>query len=315
MTKSLKVVYMAGGADYTILPLNEILKSSHKLIHVYTKQPKPVGRGKRIIPSTLQKFLEENKLPYSMPKDLKSKEVINNIKKMKPDLILVFSFGHILSQDVLNIPKLGCLNIHASILPKWRGPSPVQYAILNNDKETGYSIMIMNKEIDEGEVLYSDSLAIQESDNTLSLLYKITSLACNSIIEVINKYSEGKLSSINQNNKNVSYSYIIKKNETYLDFNEDADIILQKIKAYNPNPGAKCFVNGELIKIIEAKKEILYDNKEPGIILDENFLISCKNNAIRPIVLQRAGKKPLKLAEALNGWKVFPGHLVKNKKE
>ena len=315
MTKSLKVVYMAGGADYTILPLNEISKSSHELIHVYTKQPKPVGRGKRIIPSTLQKFLEENKLPYSMPKDLKSKEVINNIKKMKPDLILVFSFGHILSQDVLNIPKLGCLNIHASILPKWRGPSPVQYAILNNDKETGYSIMIMNKEIDEGEVLYSDSLAIQESDNTLSLLYKITSLACNSIIEVINKYSEGKLSSINQNNKNVSYSYIIKKNETYLDFNEDADIILQKIKAYNPNPGAKCFVNGELIKIIEAKKEILYDNKEPGIILDENFLISCKNNAIRPIVLQRAGKKPLKLADALNGWKVSLGHLVKNKKE
>ena len=315
MTKSLKVVYMAGGADYTILPLNEILKSSHKLIHVYTKQPKPVGSGKRIIPSTLQKFLEENKLPYSMPKDLKSKEVINNIKKMKPDLILVFSFGHILSQDVLNIPKLGCLNIHASILPKWRGPSPVQYAILNNDKETGYSIMIMNKEIDEGEVLYSDSLAIQESDNTLSLLYKITSLACNSIIEVINKYSKGKLSSINQNNKNVSYSYIIKKNETYLDFNEDADIILQKIKAYNPNPGAKCFVNGELIKIIEAKKEILYDNKEPGIILDENFLISCKNNAIRPIVLQRAGKKPLKLADALNGWKVSLGHLVKNKKE
>ena len=90
---------------------------------------------------------------------------------------------------------------------------------------------------------------------------------------------------------------------------------MQKIKAYNPNPGAKCFVNGELIKIIEAKKEILYDNKEPGIILDRNFLISCKKNAIRPRVLQRAGKKPLKLAEALNGWKVSPGHLVKNKKE
>lgn len=315
MTKRLKVVYMAGGADYTILPLNEILKSSHELIHVYTKHPKPSGRGKRIMSNTLQKFLEENKLSYSMPKDLKSKEVIDNIKKMKPDLILVFSFGHILSEDVLNIPKLGCLNIHASILPKWRGPSPVQYAILNNEKETGYSIMIMNKEVDEGKVLHSESLAIKESDNTLSLLYKITSLACNSIIEVINKYSEGKISSINQNNKNVSYSHIIKKKETYLDFNEDADTILQKIKAYNPNPGAKCFVNGELIKIIEAKKEILYDNKEPGIILDKNFLISCKKNAIRPRVLQRAGKKPLKLAEALNGWKVSPGHLVKNKKE
>ena len=152
------------------------------------------------------------------------------------------------------------------------------------------------------------------NDNTITLLKKITNLASASILEVIKKYIQGSIKGIEQDHKVASYTQIIKKNETYIDFNEDADVILGKVRAYNPNPGAKCFINGELIKIIEAKKEFLDNNEnKPGTIIDGKLLISCSNDAIRPMIIQRSGKKPLKLAEVLNGWKVLPGTLVKSK--
>ena len=315
MSGNLKVIYMAGGAEYTIWPLKSVIKSKHTLLHVYTKYPRPAGRGKKIIPNALQNFLDENKLSYSMPINLKSNVEIEKIKKMKPDLILVFSYGHILPKILLNIPKYGCLNIHASLLPKWRGSSPVQYSLLNNEKETGFSIMVMNEKVDEGKVLYRESIVIRESDNTYTLLEKITNLACKSIIKIINKYVEGSIIACEQDHKEASYTYTIKKNDTYLDFKDDAEIVLAKVRAYNPNPGAKCFINGELVKIIETKKENLHDNFKPGVIIDERLLISCGRNAIRPSIIQRSGKKKLKLYEALNGWKVQPGTLVKNKIE
>ena len=133
-------------------------------------------------------------------------------------------------------------------------------------------------------------------------------------MKIINEYVKGSIQGIEQDHKIATYSKIINKKETYIDFNEDADVILGKIRAYNPNPGAKCFINGELIKIIEAKKEFLGNNKnKPGTIIDEKLLISCRHDAIRPMVIQRSGKRPLKLAEVLNGWKVPSGTLAKSK--
>ena len=315
MSENLKIIYMAGGAEYTIWPLQRVIYSKHTLLHVYTKQPKPAGRGNKIIPSALQNFLDENKIAYSLPINLKSQIEIDKIKKMKPDLILVFSYGHILPNILLNIPKYGCLNIHASLLPKWRGSSPVQYSLLNNEKETGFSIMVMNEKVDEGKVLYRERIAIKENDNTYTLLEKITNLACNSIIKIINKYVEGSIIALEQDHKNASYTYTIKKNDTYLDFKDDAEVVLAKVRAYNPNPGAKCIINGELVKIIEAKIENMHDNINPGCIIDERLLISCGSNAIRPTIIQRSGKKMLKLNDALNGWKVKPGTFIKNKIE
>ena len=285
MKDSLRLIYMAGGADYTINPLIKLLQSKHKLLHVYTKYPKPTGRGNKILPNPLQIFLEKNNLSYSMPINLRSEEEIEKIKNLQPDLVLVFSYGHILPQEMLDIPKRGCLNLHASLLPKWRGPSPVQYSLLNNEKETGFSIMVMNKKIDEGKILYKEALRIDESDNTITLLKKITNLACEKILQVINEYVKGSIQGIEQNHKIASYTNIIKKKETYIDFNEEANVILGKIRAYNPNPGAKCFINGELIKIIEAKKEFLNNNEnKPGTIIDEKLKFTLELSKNIPIL-------------------------------
>ncbi len=314
MQDSLRLIYMAGGASYTLVPLKKILESKFKLLKVFTKYPKPSGRGKKVLENPLQKFLEEKKIPFSNPKNLKSEEEINKIKILKPDIILVFSYGNILPKAVLDIPKWGCINIHASLLPKWRGASPVQYSLLNNEKETGFSIMLMNEKVDEGKILYKEKVKIEDHDDTQTLLNKITELASLSILEVIENFVSGIIKPVQQDHQIATYTKIIKKYETYLDFNESADKILGKIRAFNPNPGSKCFINGELVKIIKAKKEILNQSaNKPGTILDDKLLISCKQDGVRPIIIQRAGKNPLMLSEALNGWKVIPGGIVKSK--
>ncbi len=314
MKESLRIIYMAGGASYTLIPLKRILDSKHKLIQVYTKYPKPSGRGNKISANSLQEFLEENKIPFSSPKNLRLEEEVKKIKDLRPDIILVFSYGNILPKSILDIPKWGCINIHASLLPKWRGASPVQYSLLNNEKETGYTIMLMNEEVDEGKILFKESVRIEHSDDTLTLLKKITKLASISFIEVIEKFVAGLISPLEQNHKFATYSKVIKKHQTYLNFNYSADHILGQIRAFFPNPGSKCFINGELIKIIKAKKETLNQNSSiPGTILDDKLLISCKLDGIRPTIIQRAGKKPLELSQVLNGWKVIPGTIVKSK--
>lgn len=313
MKDHLRLIYMAGGADYTIVPLKKILESQHKLVQVYTKHPKPKGRGKKVLLNSLQKFLDKNNLAYSMPDNYKALEEIRKIKELKPDVIIVFSYGQILPQAILDVPKIGSLNIHASLLPKWRGPSPVQYALLNNEKKTGFSLMEMNLKMDEGKILYKETLNIDKSDNTDTLLKKITNLASEAILKVLKEYAEGSIIGEEQDHKLASYSHIIKKSETYLDFNDEADNIIGKIRAYNPNPGAKCFINGELIKIIEAKKEFVNrKEKKPGTVIDNRLLIACRVDAIRPIIIQRSGKKALNITEILNGWKIAPGTLVKS---
>ncbi|MDC3024352.1 methionyl-tRNA formyltransferase [Alphaproteobacteria bacterium] len=314
MKDSLRLIYMAGGASFTLIPLKKILDSKHNLVQVHTKYPKPSGRGKKILVTDLQKFLEEKKIPFSCPKNLRFEEEIEKIKNLKPDIIVVFSYGNILPKAILDIPKWGCINIHASLLPKWRGASPVQYSLLKNEKETGFTIMLMNEKIDEGKILFKKTVKINKDDDTQSLLEKIAGLASIYILEVIEDYVKGNIEPIEQEHELATYSHIIKKYETYLDFNENADSVIGKIRAFNPNPGAKCFINGELVKIIKAEKEAMNKNfKNPGIILDDNLLISCKLDAIRPTIIQRAGKKPLKLVEVLNGWKITPGEKVKNK--
>ena len=314
MIDSLRLIYMAGGAYHTIDPLRKLMTSKHNIVHTFCKSPKPSGRGNKIIANPLQIFLQQKNLSYSMPESIRSKEEIEKIKYLKPDLIIVFSYGNILPEEILNIPKWGCINIHASLLPKWRGASPVQYSLLNNDKETGFTIIIMNKKIDEGKILYKEIVKISRNDNSGTLLKKITYLASEVIVKIINKYVNGSIRPISQDSKFASYARIIKKRDTYLDFNDEADVILGKIKAFNPNPVAKCFINGELVKIFEAKKEILKSQQsKPGTILDGKLLISCKKDGIRPLVIQRAGKSKLKIEDALNGWKVCPGTLAANK--
>ena len=313
MNSALRILYMAGGEEYTILPLETLIKNGQKVLGVYTKPSARAGRGKKISDSPLKLFAKRNKIPVNAPKTFNNEE-LEKIAKMRPDYILVFSYGLILPKKLLSYPKYGCINIHTSLLPKWRGPAPVQYAIMNNEKVSGFTLMIMNDGIDTGDIILKKEINIENNDNTMSLTQKITKLSCIHLINTLEKFAKKEVKRVPQDEKNASYTKKLTKEDSYVNFDKSAIEVEAKIRALNPNPGAKCFIKGEVIKILNASIEnpdITYNKYNS--ILDDNLLIACKTGAIRLLKIQRQGKKPLAAKEVLNGWKVEKGTYVNGK--
>ena len=304
-----KVIYMSGGAEFTLPPLKVLIESSKvNLLYTYTKIPRPSGRGKKIKDTPILKYLKNHNLAYRCPTDLKKNEEVSLIKNMHTDFILVFSYGLILPKQIIEAPKYGCINIHPSLLPKWRGPSPIQYSLLNNEKETGFCFMEMQEGIDTGDILFKRKVDIKQSDNSLTLLNKISATASLFIEKVFIEIIQNKITKNKQDHSQATYSYKIEKKDTMINFEEEALQILGKIKAFAPNPCARCYINGEIVKIFDA--EVINNNKKydkSGIVLDHKLLISCGIGAIRLLKIQREGKKVLSANEVLNGWRVDPG--------
>ena len=304
-----KVIYMSGGAEFTLPPLKVLIESSKvNLLYTYTKTPRPAGRGKKIKDTPILEYLKNHNLDCRCPTDFKNNEEVSFIKNMQTDFILVFSYGLILPKQIIEAPKYGCINIHPSLLPKWRGPSPIQYSLLNNEKETGFCFMEMQEGIDTGDILLKRKVDIKQSDNSLTLLNKISATASLFIEKVFIEIIQNKITKNKQDHSQATYSYKIEKKDTMINFEEEALQILGKIKAFAPNPCARCYINGEIVKIFDA--EVINNNKKydkSGIVLDHKLLISCGIGAIRLLKIQREGKKVLSANEVLNGWRVEPG--------
>ena len=314
MNKVLSLAYFAGGTKFTLDPFMALKNSRHDLKVVFTKSPKRAGRGKNKAHNFLLDKAEEFGVTIKTIDDFKNIENLKALKSLDLDFIIVFSFGLILPEEVLEIPRYGCINIHASLLPKWRGASPVQHALMNNDKVTGYTFIIMNERLDEGKIVYKEKINIGITDNYATLLSKIISLAAKALVSKIEGLSNNDIKPQAQIHSEASYCYKIKKDDTYLKFNTSAEEVLGKIRAFSPNPGAKCFLEGELIKILDAKIEGNSKlNKKIGCVIDESLLISCKFGFIRLIKIQRAGRKAMMAREFLNGRKVKIGSVINEK--
>ena len=315
MNKVLSLAYFAGGSKFTLDPFIALKNSRHDLKMIFTKSPKRAGRGKKKAHNLLLDKAVEFGIPIKTIDDFKNIENLKLLKSLELDFIVVFSFGLILPKEVLEIPRYGCINIHASLLPKWRGASPVQHALMNNDKVTGYTFIIMNERLDEGKIIYKEKINIDITDNYATLLSKIISLASKVLVSKIEDLSNNIIKPQAQIHSEASYCYKIKKDDTYLKFNTSAEEVLGKIKAFSPNPGAKCFLDGELIKVLDAKIEDNSKfNKKIGCVTDESLLISCKYGFIRLIKIQRAGRKAMMAREFLNGRKVKIGSVINEKK-
>lgn len=315
MNKVLSLAYFAGGSKFTLDPFIALKNSRHDLKVAFTKSPKRAGRGKKKAHNLLLDKAVEFGIPIKTVADFKNLENLKLLKSLKLDFIVVFSFGLILPKEVLEIPRYGCINIHASLLPKWRGASPVQHALINNDKVTGYTFIIMNDQLDEGKIFYKEKINIDITDNYATLLSKIISLASKVLVSKIEDLSNNIIKPQAQIHSEASYCYKIKKDDTYLKFNASAEEVLGRIRAFSPTPGAKCFLDGEMIKILDAKIEDSSKfNKKIGCVADESLLISCKYGFIRPIKVQRAGRKSMMAREFLNGRKVKIGSIINEKK-
>ncbi len=315
MNKVLSLAYFAGGSKFTIDPFIALKNSRHNLKMTFTKSPKRAGRGKKKANNLLLDKALEFGIPIKTIDDFKNIENLKLLKSLELDFIIVFSFGLILPKEILEIPRYGCINIHASLLPKWRGASPVQHALMHNDKVTGYTFIIMNERLDEGKIVYEEKINIEITDNYTTLLSKIISLASKVLVSKIEGLSNNSIKPQEQIHSEASYCYKIKKDDTYLKFNTSAEEVLGRIRAFSPTPGAKCFLEGEMIKVLDAKIEDKSKfNKKIGCVTDESLLISCKYGFIRFIKVQRAGRKAMMAKEFLNGRKVKIGAVINEKK-
>ena len=300
----MKIIFM-GTPNFAVPILKAIYESEHKILEVYTQPATKSGRGQKFNHSDIFYCAEQLNLKVRSPNNLETNEEINHIKKLKPDLVVVVAYGKILPEKLLNIDKLLFINVHASLLPKWRGAAPIQRAIMNMDSETGISIMKIVPQLDAGPVMLQEKIKISQEMSYEDLSKKMSSIAAKLILNSINLIKIDKANFIEQKESEASYAKKIDKKESRINWNEDASNIIAKINALNPNPGCWFDLSGSRIKILKATEVKM--NGKPGVILNEDMTIACSKNAIQILEIQKEGKRKITVQEFLRGNKLKTG--------
>lgn len=299
----IKIIY--AGTPEIATPLLRSLKEDERfeVSLVITQIDRPAGRKMELAPSPVKKEAEKLEIPIFQPNNINNPESVEKIKAENPDAMIVMAYGQILSSDVLNIPKQGCLNIHASLLPKYRGASPIQSAILNQEKETGISIMKMVEKMDAGPVFGKLSTPIEKDDNAITLAAKLTHLATHQSRDIIYSASTGEISPEEQDEGSATYCVKIKKEDGNINWNEDADVIAAKIRAFAGWPGTYTYFNGKRLKILEDRSDDSEHDKDPGTVFDLNnqIAIAAKKGSVIISQLQLEGKSPQNINDFING--------------
>ena len=295
------------GTSYFAVPiLKSLYQNGYPISVVYTQPPKKSNRGQKLNKSPINLFCKNISLEVRTPQFLKNNnEEELYLKDLKPDIILVVSYGQIIPKNFLNIPKKGFLNVHASLLPKWRGAAPIQRSIMNLDKETGISMMKINENLDEGPVCNQYTLKISEKMNSEELSEKLSLLAAEKILDILDNIYDDSIKFIDQDHSKATYAKKIQKVEGKIDWNENADKIIGKINGLYPFPGAFFIYNGERYKILKAEKS--YTKGKSGNIISEDFEICCGEGSLKVLIIQREGKRVQKISEFLLGTQIKKG--------
>ena len=301
---SFKIIFM-GTPSFAVPILKSINNSSNKILEVYSQPPKKKNRGQKIKNSAVHDFAIKLNLPVRYPVSFADNKEIEHIKTLKPDVIVVVAYGKILPEKLLNLENLIFLNVHASLLPRWRGAAPIQRAIMNMDKETGVSIMKIVPKLDAGPILIQSNLIITKEINQEEMSKKMSDVGAKLIIEALELIKKNKANFKLQDETKVSYARKIEKSEAKINWNEDADKIIAKINAFNPKPGCWFELSGLRIKILKAKEVEI--SGEPGKILDQNLTVACSKNSIQILVLKKEGKQIMTTEEFLRGNKIKIG--------
>ncbi len=286
-----KVIFM-GTPDFAAVQLQALIDLKLEIAAVYCGPDKKVGRGHKLTPCRVKELALAHNLKVLQPASFKDEAAIEEFKALNADLAVVAAYGHILPEAVLKAPKLGCVNVHGSLLPLYRGAAPIQRALLDGQKRTGVTIMQMAKALDAGDILYQKEIEIAPADTSGTLFDKIAALGAQSLKECLGPLFEGKLTSVPQDESKVTYASKITKEEALLNFNEDAATLERKVRGYSPWPAAWFSFNGVSYKVFEAR--VLSNQGEPGTILStkEGLEIACKEGSLLILKLQSPGKGP-----------------------
>ena len=294
-----KIVFM-GTTIFAVPILKSLYQNGYQVSVVYTQPPQKSQRGQKINKSLIQSLSETLNIEFRTPLSLKNnREEYEYLKKLDADLGIVVAYGQIIPNEILNLTKKGFINIHASLLPKWRGAAPIQRSIINLDKQTGITIMKINNKLDSGPICNSYKMDISNNENAEIISNKLSLLAAEKILDNIDDILDNKIEFKEQNHADATYANKIKKSEGKINWNNKAENIIGKINGLYPSPGAWFIYKGERYKILKA--EISERKGKAGIVLDEYSEVACNNKSIKILEIQREGKRPQKINEFMLG--------------
>jgi len=306
-----KIIFM-GTPLFAVPILKSLYQNGYPISIVYTQPPQRSHRGQKINKSPIQGISETLNIDFRSPKELKNNiQEYEFLKSLNADLAIVVAYGQIIPKDFLNLTKKGFINIHASILPKWRGAAPIQRSIMNLDNETGISIMKISEELDSGPLCNIYKIKLYQNDNAEEISEKLSILAAEKILDIVDDILDDKASFKEQDHSEATYAKKILKNEGQINWSDDVFKTIGKINGLFPTPGAYFNFNGERYKILKA--EVGSGVGKVGEVLSDNLEIACGNNqSIKILEIQRQGKNPQKIGDFLLGSKIKKGLIISN---
>ena len=296
--KNKKIIFM-GTPDIAAQHLNILIENNLNIVGIFTQPPRKKNRGMRIEKSDVHQIADKNNIEVFYPSTIDD-TVIQQVKSLEPDLIIVIAYGIILPASFLNIPKYGCINIHVSLLPRWRGAAPIEHALLAGDDKTGISIISVSPKLDAGDILMQASFTLDKDINRDELTLNLTNLGKKTLMKTLPLLFENKLIRKKQDESKVTYANKFLSEDRKINFYNSTDDVFNHIRAHGPKPGSWFTYKGERIKIIKAKK--INESGESSTILNKDFMIACKDGAIFPMLIQREGKKVVSLDDFLRGF-------------
>nr|WP_321530546.1 methionyl-tRNA formyltransferase [uncultured Desulfuromonas sp.] len=308
--QTIRVVFM-GTPDFALETLHGLIESGVQMVGVYTQPDRPKGRGKKLAAPPVKDLALEHDIPVFQPQKLRDEEAVKQLRSLSPDLIVVVAYGQILPQAVLDIPKYGCINVHASLLPRHRGAAPINKAIVDGDPTTGVTTMMMDVGLDTGDMLVKKSLSIHPDETAGQLHDRLAPLGREAMDETLARLCAGTLSREKQDDSLSTYASMMKKEDGCIDWRKEARQIHNLVRGLDPWPGAYTLLDGQTLKL--AKTRCVEGQGEPGQVLEacgETVIVACGQGALQLGALQLPGKKMLSAADFLRGRGLEKGNVL-----
>lgn len=303
----LRIIFM-GTPDFACPTLRKLIERGEEVIAVVTQPDRPKGRGQKLVPPPVKALAQEHGIPVLQPLKVRTPESVDEIRRLAPDLIVVVAFGQILPQSLLDIPKHGCINIHASLLPRYRGAAPLNWCLINGETETGITTMMMDAGLDTGDMLVKRAIPIGPDEDAQSLHDRLSQLGADTIDETLDLLLAGKLVREKQDDSLTCYAPLLKKEDGLIDWTREPAQVKNQVRGFTPWPGAYTFLDGKTLKLYRVA--VAGETGAPGEVLKvgrEEILVGCGSGSILIQELQLEGRKRLTTAEFLAGFRLEPG--------
>lgn len=314
MKKKLRLVFM-GTPDFAVPSLKALIGSRDDVVAVVTQPDRPKGRGRTLTPPPVKELAEKHKIEVIQPPRAKEEGFIQRLKELNPDLIVVIAYGHILPKSILDIPSLGCINVHASLLPKYRGASPINWAIIEGEVETGVTTMLMDEGLDTGDILLTEKIEIDKDDNYEKLRKKLSCLGAEVLLKTIESMEKGDLKPVPQIDSNASYASLLKKEDGLINWNSEAERINNIIRGLNPWPGTFTNWRGKRLKILSGRILTNSVKDVPGTVIrkDPNGIeVATAKGVFLITKLQPENKRVMEVRDFLKGYDIKEGEVLTN---